>query len=185
MDSGDDSDETWAAPARERYLAQTRTFLSAVEAHVALTAARIGRHAEVGPYFDSLDRVRAAAEALNDAEFGWCGSIMLPLTLAASGLDDELQVENLDDADAAEVVLSLKGSWEFEVQDVAAVVLAGRGAYLRNWPGDLMEDAESAVTDVVDAGRELMHRGGVEALNAAEGLQLVRNEHELGVRLRP
>jgi hypothetical protein len=169
----DDVATQWTDAARAVYATRAEEFIAALREHVASNLSRAGRQRELEDYFRSQTRVADTAHAFADAEFDWCGASPLPLRDAEGddGWDDEGEEE---DKDGTAGVLSVVGRWDFRVTDSAAVVEAGRQAYLRAWPDDTPDDAAYRVEDVGQAAGELMHGDDLAALHAAPGLQPYR-----------
>lgn len=161
----DDLDRQFTAAAREAYLAAADAFVAEVRRHVAETAAREGRQREWPAHVASSDRLREAADAWSEAQLDWCGSAVFP----PLALDDEDEEgDELDDGEeeVAECIVSVLTRHDYEVTDTAALVEAGRAAYLRTWPDDVRDDAEVRVTDARDAVAELIHEAGWELFEA-------------------
>jgi hypothetical protein len=150
----------WTDQARTRYQAATRAVLEALSAHTDLVAGRVGRQAELGPYFTSTERLQEVLEAFRDAEFDLCGSVpYAPLSW------DEDEADEDEDGQRGPLV-SVVHQVEFEVLDEDRLVEAGRAAYRQAWPKDTAEDALVAVTDVPSAVGELVHVHGWDVLEA-------------------
>jgi hypothetical protein len=165
-------DSQWTSSAADAYQLRAEEFIVALRRHVALSLRREGRMAELGPYFESAERLARAGAAFDHAELNWCGSI--PLGVQVFSDDDGDQGEGVLGDEAAAVgegeVLSGLGRWDFRVVDAEALMLAGRAAYASSWSQDTAEDAELAVSDIGRAASELVHAGGWSALQDAPGL---------------
>lgn len=103
---------------------------------------RDGRQRELQGYFASASGLQEAARAFCEAEFDLCGSV--PLALMRH--DDE-EDEDGDQDDGS--VLPVVGRWDYRITDPDALVDAGRRAYLNAWPDDPLEDAGSAVGEIL------------------------------------
>ncbi|OFE18872.1 hypothetical protein BA895_01495 [Humibacillus sp. DSM 29435] len=123
-------------------------------------------------YIGSARQLTAAAGALNDAEFDWCGSF--PLALDTEDSDSESDFE--DDHGEGEPVdmLAFVGRWDFRVTDEKAVLRSGRRAYRRAWPKDSKKDAQHRVYNMESAASEILHAHGLAGLEAAKGMSLER-----------
>lgn len=170
------ADAQWKPQARASYEQRAADFIEAIRRHVELTLGRAGREAEMGPYFASVDELRNAGVAFDEAEFDWCGSSPLGI----EPFDDDEEDE--DDADyevgnptSAPSVLTAVGRWDFLIEDHEAVMQAGRAAYLKAWPTSLPEDAEERVASAEIAAGEIVHAEGMAALESTNGLTLDRD----------
>ncbi|MCD5350286.1 hypothetical protein [Kineosporia mesophila] len=150
----DDGVTQWTPAARDRYAAATAALLETLNAHTALVAARVGRQVEIPDYIDSAQRLQQALDALTEAEFDVCGSF--PFSLRE---DDEDDFEPEDDV-AAGAILTVEHRADFEILDEAALVEAGRAAYLTSWPDDVEEDARLTVSSPAQAVGQLIHTHG-------------------------
>lgn len=171
MDEDDYVETRWTDAAKAVYATRAEEFIAALREHVAWNLTRAGRQRELEGYFRSQTRVLDAAHAFADAEFDWCGASPLPLRDADG---DDWDDEEAEDTAGTTGVLSVVGRWDFRVTDSAALVEAGRQAYLRAWPDDTPDDATYRVEDVGQAAGELMHGDDLAALQAAPGLQPYR-----------
>lgn len=161
-----DIDSQWTAAAQNTYAQRAEDLIAEIRRHVESNLRRQGRQAEMQLYFESGERLQAAAKAFNEAEFDWCGSFPLALREVEDAWDE-------DDSDQHEVgngYLSAFGRWDFQVLDPEAVVAAGRAAYLAAWPDDPEEDIEVRVPDVVRAVSEIVHAHGFWSLQDTAGL---------------
>jgi hypothetical protein len=59
---------------------------------------------------------------------------------------------------------------DYAVTDEGAVIAAGRAAYLRTWPDQTTEDAESRVPGLAEALYEIAHADGWAALDDTVGI---------------
>ncbi|WP_285593650.1 hypothetical protein [Kineosporia sp. NBRC 101731] len=150
----DDAVTQWTPAARDRYVAATAALLETLNAHTGLVAARVGRQAEMPAYIDSAQRLQQALDALTEAEFDVCGSF--PFALRDED-DDDFEPE---DDEAPGALLRVEHRAEFEILDEAALVEAGRAAYLTSWPDDVEEDARLAVSGAAQAVGQLIHTHG-------------------------
>ena len=165
---GDDWVETmWTDEAKLAYQQKVDAFIAALRAHADLTLSRQGRQREVETYFASQASLGEAAHAFVDAEWDWCGSLPLPLMSPS----DEDDWDDEDEGGPAGPFVSVVGRWDFRVADEAALVEAGRRAYLASWPDDTPEDASVRAHDPLSALGEILHGDDVEALGQAPGLE--------------
>lgn len=163
-------DTQWTPEAKQAYEKRAEELIEAIRAHVAANITRSGRQKELGPYFESSETLLTVARAFEEAEFNWCGSVPLGL-----GVADDEEEDGGDDRVDGEVpqggMLSIFRRWDLRILDEAAVIAAGRAAYLQAWPDDTEEDASIRVEDVEVAASELIHADGLESLGNTEGLQ--------------
>ncbi|WP_194846625.1 hypothetical protein [Mumia zhuanghuii] len=184
-ESDDGFHETqWTDEAREEYEKRAAELVAAVRAHVALTLDRRGRQVEALTHFPSAERLVEAAAAFDDAEFDWCGSLALGVSLPDleddedDDDDDDDEEDDGDDEDDGASTLRVSAAYTFRVLEREAVVRAGREAYATCWPQDTPEDAEYAVHDVVTAAGEIVHAHGMSALENTDGLELFESALE-------
>ncbi|MDF2090944.1 hypothetical protein P0Y31_01175 [Knoellia sp. 3-2P3] len=170
MDEGEAFDTQWTPEAKQAYVACADELIEALRTHVAANIRRTGRQKELGPYVDSAETLVTVAHAFEDAEFNWCGSFPLGL-----GAEDDLELDDEDEEEVPEGrMLSVFRRWDLDILDEAAVIAAGRAAYLRAWPDDTEEDASLRVQDVEMAASEIIHADGIDALGSTEGLEAER-----------
>ncbi|SES33562.1 hypothetical protein SAMN05216199_2932 [Pedococcus cremeus] len=170
MDEDELLDTQWTPEAQQAYEKRAEELIEAIRNHVAANITRTGRQKELGPYFESAETLVTVARAFENAEFNWCGSFPLGL-----GIEDDLESDDGDEEEVPEGrMLSVFRRWDLNILDDAAVIAAGRAAYLRAWPDDTEEDAALRVQDVEMAAGEIIHADGIDALSSTEGLQAVR-----------
>ena len=163
-------DTQWTPEAKQAYVKRADELIEAIRTHVAANITRTGRQKELGPYFESAETLVTVARAFENAEFNWCGSVPFGL-----GVEDELDLDDEDEEEVTEGgMLSIFRRWDLNILDEAAVIAAGRAAYLRAWPDDTEEDVSLRVEDVEMAAGEIIHADGIDALGSTEGLQAER-----------
>lgn len=162
-------DIQWTAEAKQAHQRRADELVEALRVHLTANLERRGRQKEFGAYFESAEALMDATRAFNEAEFDWCGSFPLGLR------PDEDEDEEWEDQEESGSILSVVGRWDFRITDAAAVIAAGRCAYLSTWPDDTQEDAEHRVQQVSDAAMELTHGDGLNGLEEADELSLHRN----------
>ncbi len=171
MDQDDEYVETqYTDASRDAYVRRAEELVAALWAHVDVVLSQKGLEREMPRYWESVTGLTDAASAFNEAEFDWCGSFPLPL-VAPDGVDEE---ESEEPGPGFGGVVTLLGRWDFRVTDEAALVEAGRSAYLRSWPDQEREDAELRVQSVIEAVAEASHAGEPTVLEAIDGLEPVR-----------
>jgi hypothetical protein len=170
VDEDEVVDTLWTSEAKQAYVERAEELIEAIRTHVAANVTRTGRQKEIGPYFESAETLVTVARAFENAEFSWCGSFPFGL-----GLEDDLDLDDEDEEEATEgPMLSIFRRWDLNILDEAAVIDAGRAAYLRAWPDDTEEDASVRVQDVEMAASEIIHADGIDALGSTEGLRAER-----------
>lgn len=170
VDEDEHLDTQWTPDAKQAYAKRAEDLIEAIRNHVAANITRTGRQKELGPYFESAETLVTVARAFENAEFNWCGSFPLGL-----GIDDDLDLDDEDEEEVTEgPILSLFRRWDLNILDEAAVIAAGRAAYLRAWPDDTEEDAATRVQDVEMAAAEIIHADGIDALGGTDGLRAER-----------
>lgn len=173
-----DDDLTQFTPAgAERLRAAAAELAAAVTAHAEAVASVTGE-AGMPEVFAASDRLLPAVLAYADAQFDLTGNDfpfgVLHSYAENDETDDEPQTEDVGD-DGAPVSgttdVSVLQRHDLRVTDEAAVLAAGRRAYLRSWPDD---DADAAAADVTHLGRalyQLAHADGWDAVGEAPGLR--------------
>lgn len=166
-----DDDQQWTPAARERFAEQVGALAEAVQRHGQAILALSGRRAETPVLFAANDALAATAEAYADAQFDLTGTLPSFETYDDEG-DDEADGEAGDAQEQPLPVgrLRIVRRTDFDVTDFAAVLAAGRAAYLRVWPDDTTEDAAADVRDLGQAIYQLEHAGGPAALEDVPGL---------------
>jgi hypothetical protein len=132
--------------------------------------------------FAASDRLLPAVLAFADAQFDYTGNGFPFDVLHAYAEDDDLPATDLALEAAAEdggdeettgpsVGISVLQRHDYRVINGAAVMSAGRAAYLRVWPQD---DKAAAAADVTSVGRalyQIAHADGWNSLARVEGLR--------------
>lgn len=159
----------WTDAKRDAYLASGERAIAALRDHLALVAASASEDDE--PRIDeSAERVREAYIALSQAEFDY-SSTLAPFALLESE-DDEDDFEDVPlDPEAEHNQISVMIRRDYAVTSEAEIVKAGREAYLKVWPDDTPDQADEDVQDLGRALYQVMHAGGVDALDETPGLQ--------------
>lgn len=158
----------WTDAKRDAYLVSGERAIAALRDHLALVAACSGEDDE--PRIDaSAERVRDAYIALSRAEFDY-SSTLAPFALLESDDDEDFEDVPLD-PEAEHNQISIMIRRDYAVTSEAEVLKAGREAYLKVWPDDTASQADEDVQELGRALYQLMHAGGVEALDETPGLQ--------------
>ncbi|MCZ2815902.1 hypothetical protein [Modestobacter sp. VKM Ac-2984] len=207
-----DDDLTPFTPAgAERLRTAAAELAAAVTAHAEAVTAVTG-DAGMPEVFAASDRLLPAVLAYADAQFDLTGNDFPFGVLHGyaeddgedDGEDDEPQVGDAADGDAADgdgadgdgadggttasgtTDVSVLQRHDLRVTDEAAVLAAGRRAYLRSQPDG---DAAAAVADVTDLGRalsQLADAGGWDAVGETPGLRTTgRSVLVIGRELAP
>lgn len=158
-------DTQWTSEAKAAYLARVQELRDALAKHAALVQERTGQDSEMKDYFRSVDRLRLATAAFDDAEFDFCGSVPLGIELWG----DEAEGED-DDQGGHVTVLSAVGRWDFAITDVPALIAAGREARAHAYPAERVQEREASVQQPEQAAEEIAHAWGWDALIVAPGL---------------
>lgn len=159
----------WSDESRERYVARAEQAIASLRQHVDLVAASTVEN-DQDRIEVSADEVRLAFVALSDAEFDYSATIG-PFGLLQLDEDDDDLGEVVLDESAEHNQFSVMVRRDYAVVSEAAVLDAGRAAYLEVWPDDSADDASEDVQDLGRAIYQIIHAGDLEALNEVEGLQ--------------
>lgn len=160
----------WTDSTRAAFVNEAERAISALRDHVAVVAGAAGP-SDGGSIAVSSEAVRQAFVALSNAEFDYAaqGSPFGPLESDEEFTDDFEDVPLDESAEHDQISILIRR--DFAVVSEAAVLEAGRGAYLRAWPDDTPEQAAADVTHLGRAVYQVMHAGGLDALSQTEGLQ--------------
>ncbi|MCZ2805309.1 hypothetical protein O2W18_09355 [Modestobacter sp. VKM Ac-2983] len=193
-----DDDLTPFTPAgADRLRAAAAELAAAVTAHAEAVTAVTGE-AGMPEVFAASDRLLPAVLAYADAQFDLTGNDfpfgVLHGYAEDDEQDDEPQVGDAAVGDAADGAATASGTTDvsvlqrhdLRVTDEAAVLAAGRRAYLRSQPDG---DAAAAVADVADLGRalsQLADADGWDAVGETPGLRATgRSVLVIGRELAP
>ncbi|HVQ91239.1 MAG TPA: hypothetical protein VMU51_09385 [Mycobacteriales bacterium] len=160
-------DEQWTDAARERFRAAGAALVEALRAHSAALLPMTGRRADVAEILAAGDRLALAADEYSDAQFEFTGTSPRWERIES---DDDDRDEELPRQEPAGAITVLHRA-DYRVMDVAAVMNAGRLAYREVWPDDTAEDAAVDVADFSRAIYQVMHAGGIAALDETPGLE--------------
>ena len=167
--TGEDDDFTpWTPQAAARLQAAAVELAAAVLAHADAVAAVTSK--------PGIPEVIAASEGLlpavlgyADAQFDYTGN-GFPFGVLHQFADDDEDDEEGEELPTTGVTVLQRR--DYRVTDEAAVMDAGRRAYLRVWPDD---DDAAAAADVTHLGRalyQLAHADGWHSLDQVEGLRV-------------
>jgi hypothetical protein len=173
-------DNLFTDSTRATYLEAGEAAIDAFRAHLALVAASTS-DADEPAIDDSAEAVRMAFLAVSDAEFNY-SSTLAPFSLLEDEDEDDDDDEDEDKHDGEEAPLddeadhnkiSIMLRRDFRLTSEKALIEAGRAAFSMAFP----DDASAAATDdVQDLGRaiyQVVHAGGIDALNDVAGLDPV------------
>jgi hypothetical protein len=169
--TGDDWEANlWTDAARAAFINEAEKAIAVLREHVALVAGASGP-SDGGRIAVSSEAVRQAFAALSNAEFDYSaqGSPLGPLESDEELMEDFEEVPLDESAEHNQISILLRR--DFAVVSQAAVLEAGRAAYLQAWPDDTPEQAARDVTHLGRALYQVMHAGDLEALSQTEGLQ--------------
>ena len=165
----DDEDFTpWTAAGAERLRSAAAELSTALAAHAQAVTAVTGE-AGSPQVLAANERLLPAVLAYADAQFDYTGNAFPFGVLHEYEEDDEDEEEDGEPLPADGI--SVLQRRDYAVTDEAAVMTAGRRAYLRVWPDD---DEAAAAADVTHLGRaayQLAHADGWESLDDVEGLE--------------
>ncbi|KQX69589.1 hypothetical protein [Angustibacter sp. Root456] len=165
----DDDFTPWTSDGAARVRTAAAEFSAAIVAHAEVVASA-SSDADVPRIFAASDRLLPVALAYADAHFEHTGTGS-PFGILAE-LDDDGADDDESESDEPVTGVSVLQRRDYRVVDEAAVIAAGRQAYLRVWPDD---DEAAAAADVTDLGRalyQLAHADGWHSLDQVEGLRV-------------
>jgi hypothetical protein len=170
-DQEPDEDFTpWTTEGAARLRTAARQLAAAIAAH-AETVTAVTSGAGIDEVFAASDRLLPAILAYADAQFDYTGN-GFPFGVLHDYAEDDDELDEAADDDEPEpsVGISVLQRHDYRVTDEAAVMSAGRAAYLRVWPED---DEAAAAADVTYLGRalyQIAHADGWSSLDHVEGL---------------
>lgn len=175
MSEAHDDFTPWTAEGAQRLASAGKRLADAIATHSEAVASARGRR-DLRMLFSAGEALLSALLAYADAQFDYTGATF-PLgvlhQLADEG-DDKDDDEDGDDERAETRPasgISILRRHDFGVVDEAAVLAAGRAAYLRVWPDDHAEDAAADVADLGRALYQVAHADGWDSLGRVEGLR--------------
>ena len=163
----DDDFTPWTSEGAARLRVAAAEFAAAITAHAeAVTSA--STNADVTTVFEASDRLLPAVLAYADAQFDYTGNGFPFGALHAYAEEDD--EEETEEATGPTAGISVLQRHDYVVTDEAAVLSAGRQAYLRAWPDD---DEVAAADDVTHMGRALYQVAHADGwrLDQVEGLR--------------
>lgn len=159
----------WTPDGATRLQAAASALAAAVSAHAAAVTA-VKTHDGIAEVFAAEDGLLPAVLAYADAQFDYTGN-SFPFGFLHNLVDDVDDEEKPDEEQQPSTGISVIQRHDYRVTDDAAVLSAGRRAYLRVWPED---DENAANADVTHLGRalyQIAHAYGWESLGDVEGLR--------------
>ena len=168
----DDDFTPWNAEGAARLRAAAAELAAAIVAHADAVAA-VTSDAGVQEVFAASERLLPTVLAYADAQFDYTGN-GFPFGVLHQFADDDEDDDEDDDGDDEDeptAGVSVLQRRDYLVTDEAAVMDAGRRAYLCAWPD---ADEGAAAADVTHLGRalyQLAHADGWHRLDQAEGLR--------------
>jgi hypothetical protein len=166
------SDETfapWTAEGAARLRAAAAELAAAITAHADAVSA-VTTQTAITDVFAASERLLPAVLGYADAQFDFTGN-GFPFGVLHRFVDQDDEDEPADEPQPA-AGISVLQRHDYQVTDEAAVMTAGRRAYLAAWPED---DEAAAAADVSHLGRalyQLAHTDGWHGLGDVEGLRI-------------
>jgi len=158
----------WTPEGAARLRAAAVELTAAITAHAeAVTAVK--KDTDITEVFAAGDRLLPAALAYADAQFDYTGN-GFPFGVLHQFAEQDDDDEPADEPEPA-AGISVLQRHDYRVTDEAAVMSAGRRAYLDAWPED---DEAAAAADVTHLGRalyQIAHASGWHNLDEVEGLR--------------
>lgn len=161
----------WTPEGATQLRARAAELAAALTAHAEAVTAVNGQ-AGIPEVFEAGERLLPAVVAYAEAQFAYSGN-GFPFGVLHDYVEDD------DDDEPAEVEaepssgISVLQRQDYRLTDEAAVMSAGRQAYLQMWPED---DEAAAAADVAHVGRALYmvaHADGWDSLSRVDGLRPV------------
>ena len=168
-DDVDDDFNPWTADGAKRLKAAAGELSAAITAHAEAVTA-VTRQSDIGQVFAASERLLPAVLAYADTQFEYTGNAF-PFGVLQEYAEDEDEEDEDERESLPTDGVSVLQRHDYAVTDQAAVMAAGRSAYLRVWPED---DEAAAAADVSHLGRalyQLAHADGWDSLNDVEGLE--------------
>lgn len=167
-----DDHNPWTPEGAQRLTRAAERLATAITIHADAVASAKG-HRDIRTVFSAGDALLPAVLAYADAQFDYTGA-GFPFGVLHQFADDEDEDDD-HDSEMAEARpasgISVLRRHDFGVTDEAAVLAAGRAAYLRVWPDDAEEDAAADVTHLGRALYQIAHADGWDSLDRVDGLR--------------
>jgi hypothetical protein len=167
----DDEFTPWTPEGAVRLRTAAGELAAAITAH-AEAVTKVTNNAGITEVFAASDRLLPAVLAYADAQFDYTGN-GFPFGALHDYAEDDDEVDDESDEEKPEpsVGISVLQRHDYRLIDQAAVMSAGRAAYLRVWPE---EDEAATAADVTHVGRalyQIAHADGWHSLARVEGLR--------------
>jgi hypothetical protein len=161
----------WTPEGVARLRSAAAELAAAITAH-AEAVTTVTNNAGITEVFAAGDRLLPAVLAYADAQFDYTGN-GFPFGVLHDFAEDDDEVDDAAGEEKPEpsAGISVLQRHDYQVIDEAAVMSAGRAAYLRVWPKD---DEAAAAADVTHVGRalyQIAHADGWHSLARVEGLR--------------
>jgi hypothetical protein len=157
----------WTPEGAARLRAAAAELTAAITAHAEAVTA-VSKDADITEVFAASDRLLPSVLAYADAQFDYTGN-GFPFGVLHQFAEQDDEDEPADEPEPA-TGISVLQRHDYQVTDEAAVLSAGRRAYLDVWP----EDEAAAAADVTHLGRalyQIAHAGGWHSLDELDGLR--------------
>lgn len=158
----------WTTEGAARLRAAAAELTAAITAHAEAVTA-VSKDADITEVFAASDRLLPSVLAYADAQFDYTGN-GFPFGVLHQFAEQDEEDEPADEPEPATGISVLRRH-DYQVTDEAAVLSAGRRAYLDVWPQD---DEAAAAADVTHLGRalyQIAHAGGWHRLDELDGLR--------------
>ena len=167
----DEEFQPWTPEGAARLRTAAAELAAAITAHAEAVTA-VPNNTGITEVFAASDRLLPAVLAYADAQFDYTGNgfpfgVLQDYAEDDDEGDDETGEEDLEPS----VGISVLQRQDYRVTNEAAVMSAGRAAYLRVWPED---DEAAAAAEVTHLGRalyQIAHADGWHSLNGVDGLR--------------
>lgn len=170
-DFDEEPDMTWTDPARAALREATERLTDAVRVHADILTRLEGRETDTGTVFHANDQLAEAAVAYANAQFDLT-YMSSPFGIIGVNDEDEPGDED-DDLGSDNVAISILSRTDYIVQDLQAVMDAGRSAYLHTRGEKVTpEDAKFSVSELGAALYEITHKADTwEVLRDTAGIE--------------
>lgn len=170
FEDDDDDDFNPFTPETAAQVRRAGEALAVAVGHHAELVASASQDSDAPAIFRAGDELLTAVMAYVDAQFEHTGTAYPLGALHDLVGDDDDEDDEDDDVEVPTSGITVLRRADFAVEDEAAVVRAGRAAYLEVWPDG---DEEAAAAEVTHLGRalyQIAHARGWDALDEVDGL---------------
>ncbi|MCW2839531.1 MAG: hypothetical protein JWR55_1014 [Aeromicrobium sp.] len=165
-------DNLWTDTTRSAYLTAGEAAIETLRSHLAVVASA-SSDADEPAIDESAESVRQAFIAVSDAQFEYSATVAPFSLLDDEDADAPDEDEEPLDTDAEHNQISIMLRRDFRLTSGAALIEAGRVAATTISPEDALDATTEDVDDLGRALYQIVHAGGIDALNDVAGLDPV------------